>query len=123
MPGLNKEKRNTLEKAIRNVLNDNPIWKPGVTEVVDEDDREKYSEVMLLPSYNAQSILKNADKEIKNIEDNKPLYYDDISFLERGISALFMQNDVRINYDIFKASIIVKEKNIILQFLYQKELF
>jgi hypothetical protein len=111
---LTNEERDAIEKRIREVLNNNPIWKPGVTEVIKEAEKKYYSDVILSPSFNAQDILNNADKEIKNIENKKSLFYDDISYLESATSALLMENDVRKHYDILKTSIIItgEEHNI-----------
>jgi hypothetical protein len=140
-----EEQNDSLEKKIKQLLNDNPLWKPGTTPVTDlrsflyllpkDENNEltiegkkafdlfkeyeknfdetkngifkKYEKVNpFLNMNNALAFLKNVEKEIKLIENNKTITYECSSFSYSAIGYLMLIDDeIRKNYDILQIGI------------------
>lgn len=139
------QNREILEQDIRKSLDDNFLWKPGVTPATDlrsflnllpkdlnneitiegqksldifkqyekgfdktmNEGFKKYEKVNpFLKMNNASAFLKNAEKEIKLIENNKIITYECSSFSYSAIGYLMLINDdIRKNYDILQIGI------------------
>jgi hypothetical protein len=120
-----------IEKNIREDLNLNPLWKPGVTPIIDlrtfmfcvsedvngekakkifyqyENDfnlnKEKYITTSpILQMKKAYDFLSFAQKEMNAIDNKKILAYECSGFSYSAISEAILNDNIRKNYDILQ---------------------